>query len=98
MKKKPELVPKVKPFHAYRYTPHKDVPDIYVEFLCIRYKNGDVDSNGNYLAMILYDHAKSSPEDEEWNYGDIKTLDWHVELQEMKTLECDIQFAKLMAI
>jgi hypothetical protein len=94
MKKKQELVPKVKPLHAYRYMPHKDDSDRYIEFLCIRYED-----ETNYLAMILYDHSLGHPEfDEEWNYGDLKTLDWHVELQEMNTLECDIQFAKMLAL
>jgi hypothetical protein len=87
-------LPKIEAWSAYRYMPTKDEPDNYIEFLCIR-----VHPDGTYLAMILYDHSVEHPFiDKPWDYGDLKVLDWNIEIEQMNTLECDIVFAKMMAL
>ena len=91
------LYPPILPLHAYRYIPFKnDSPKNYIDFICIRWV-----SNKEYLLMVLKDRLDCTIEGDEWlewQYGDVKLQDWHVDLKEIKVRICDINFAKLQGL
>lgn len=99
------LYPPILPLKAYRYIPFKDEhPKNYIDFICIRWV-----SDNEYLSMVLedklsmvlidkYDYVVASDEWSEWQYGDVKVLDWHVDLKKIKVRICDIKFAKLQGL
>lgn len=90
------LYPPILPLKAYRYIPYKDENPIqhYIDFVCIRWIN-----DNEYLLMVIKDKLDCSiARGEEWNYGDVKVQDWHVDLKEIKVRICDIDFAKLMGL